>query len=75
VNAHVARRRNGLRQQCHGVLSLLCALFVKTPACMLRILSGARLIVERELAGWVLCHTSDGASDWVPQECLARFPS
>jgi hypothetical protein len=52
VNAHVARRRNGLRQQCHGVLSLFRALFVKTPACMLRISPGARLIVERELAGF-----------------------
>jgi len=62
VNAHVACCRNGLRQQCHGVLSLFCALFVKTPACMLRILSGARLIVERELAGWALFDMSDGAS-------------
>jgi hypothetical protein len=33
----MARRRIGLRQQCHGVLSLFRALFVKTPACMLRI--------------------------------------
>jgi len=48
----MARRRIGMRQQCHGVLSLFRALFVKTPACMLRILSDARLIVERELAGF-----------------------
>jgi len=49
-------------------------LFVKTPACMLRILSGARLAVERELAGWALCHTFDRASGWVPLECLTRLP-
>src|SRR5512146_864062 len=35
----MARRRIGMRQQCHGVLSLFRALFVKTPACMLRFLS------------------------------------
>lgn len=35
---------------------------------------GARLIVERELAGWVLCHTAEGASGWVPLECLTRLP-
>lgn len=32
---------------------------------------GVRLIVERELAGWALCHTEDGARGWVPLECLA----
>jgi len=70
----MARRRIGLRQQCHGVLSLFRALFVKTHACMLRIWPDARLIVERELAGWALCHTSDGARGWVPLECLTPLP-
>ncbi len=32
---------------------------------------GARLIVERELAGWALCLAEDGARGWVPLECLA----
>lgn len=35
---------------------------------------GARLIVERELAGWALCHTAEWASGWVPLECLTRLP-
>lgn len=35
---------------------------------------GARLAVKRELAGWALCHTSDGARGWVPLECLTRLP-
>lgn len=32
-----------------------------------------RLIVKRELAGWAFCQTSDGASGWVPLECLTRL--
>jgi SH3-like domain-containing protein len=36
---------------------------------------GTRLIVERELAGWARCHTMDGASGWVPLECLAAEPT
>lgn len=35
---------------------------------------GARLVVERELAGWALCQTSDEASGWIPLECLTRLP-
>jgi hypothetical protein len=35
---------------------------------------GARLTVGRELAGWAVCHTQDGASGWVPLECLTRLP-
>ena len=31
---------------------------------------GARLTVERELAGWALCRTEDGARGWVPLACL-----
>lgn len=36
---------------------------------------GARLTVERELAGWARCHTTDGASGWVPLECLTPEPT
>lgn len=32
---------------------------------------GARVTVERTLAGWALCHTADGARGWVPLDCLA----
>lgn len=32
---------------------------------------GARLTVERELAGWALCRAEDEARGWVPLECLA----
>ena len=32
---------------------------------------GARLTVERELAGWAFCRAEDGARGWVPLECLA----
>lgn len=35
---------------------------------------GARLTVERELAGWALCQLSEGARGWVPLECLTRLP-
>jgi SH3-like domain-containing protein len=31
---------------------------------------GARVTVERELSGWALCRTEDGARGWVPLECL-----
>ena len=31
---------------------------------------GTRVIVERELAGWALCQTGDGAGGWIPLECL-----
>ena len=31
---------------------------------------GERLTVERELAGWALCRTEDGARGWVPLACL-----
>ncbi len=35
---------------------------------------GVRLTVERELAGWALCHTLEGARGWAPLECLTRLP-
>ncbi len=41
----------------------------------LSVAASARLTVERELAGWARCHTADGASGWVPLECLSRLPS
>jgi hypothetical protein len=31
---------------------------------------GARLAVERELAGWALCQAEDGPRGWVPLACL-----
>src|SRR5689334_13193316 len=40
----------------------------------LTIAVGARLIVERELAGWARCRLPDGASGWIPLECLTRLP-
>jgi hypothetical protein len=39
------------------------------------VLVGARVTVVRELAGWARCHTADGASGWVPLECLSRLLS
>lgn len=33
---------------------------------------GARLTVERELAGWALCQAEDSVRGWVPLECLKR---
>lgn len=36
---------------------------------------GARLMVERELAGWARCHTIDDVSGWVPLECLTSDPA
>jgi hypothetical protein len=40
----------------------------------LTVVVGARLTVTRELAGWALCHLCEGASGWVPLECLTRLP-
>lgn len=34
---------------------------------------GVRVTVGRGMAGWALCHTSDGARGWVPLECLTRL--
>lgn len=39
----------------------------------LTVAPGDRLSIERELAGWALCHTPDGARGWVPLECLERI--
>jgi SH3-like domain-containing protein len=36
---------------------------------------GTRLTVVRELAGWARCTTVDGASGWVPLECLTCQPA
>lgn len=36
----------------------------------LTVVVGARLTVERELAGWALCRVHDETIGWVPLECL-----
>jgi hypothetical protein len=44
-------------------------------ASELTVAAGTRVTVEREMAGWALCHTTDQttpARGWVPLECLAR---